>query len=191
MINIRAFLVTRSSYWYQDICPCDLGHLLNWPLLGAFVFHKHILLFRGTGKDLTASVFETSIWIPSFVKTRPRYFIEVRANAHLLGLSVNPAYVSLEKICSKYCSGSWKEFEKTRMSSTSVWIKFVPSVEDVLERSLRKQGCHPHTGDKFSSLIREGPKPLMLENWLGHSQVQMACVSIRKLQWGWQRQICV
>ena len=118
MINIRAFLVTRSSYWYQDICPCDLGHLLNRPLLGAFVFHKHILLFRGTGKDLTASVFETSIWIPSFVNTRPRYFIEVRANAHLLGLSVNPADVSLEKICSKYCRCSWKEFEKTRMSST-------------------------------------------------------------------------
>ena len=22
-----AFLVTRSSYWYQNICPCDLGHL--------------------------------------------------------------------------------------------------------------------------------------------------------------------
>ena len=35
--------MTRSSYWYQDICPCDLDHLWNWPLLGAFVFHKHIL----------------------------------------------------------------------------------------------------------------------------------------------------
>ena len=38
-----AFLVTRSSYWYQDFCPCDLGHLWNWPLSGAYVFHKHIL----------------------------------------------------------------------------------------------------------------------------------------------------
>ena len=42
---IWAFLVTRSSYWYQDICPCDLDHLWNWPLSGAFVFHKHILFF--------------------------------------------------------------------------------------------------------------------------------------------------
>ena len=32
------------DYWYQDICPCDLGHIWNWTLLGAFVFHKHILL---------------------------------------------------------------------------------------------------------------------------------------------------
>ena len=38
-----AFLVTWYSYEYQDICPCDLGHLWNWPLSGAFVFHKHIL----------------------------------------------------------------------------------------------------------------------------------------------------
>ena len=35
--------MTRSSYWYQDICPCDLDHLWNWQLSGAFVFHKHIL----------------------------------------------------------------------------------------------------------------------------------------------------
>ena len=35
--------MTRSSYWYQDICSCDLDHLWNWPLSGAFVFHKHIL----------------------------------------------------------------------------------------------------------------------------------------------------
>ena len=33
-----AFLVTRFSLEYQDICPCDLGHLWNWPLSGAFVF---------------------------------------------------------------------------------------------------------------------------------------------------------
>ena len=46
LILIRlAFLVTRSSYWYQDICPCDLDHLWNRPLSGAFVFHKHILLY--------------------------------------------------------------------------------------------------------------------------------------------------
>ena len=38
-----AILVTRSSYWYQDICPCDLGHLWKLTLSGAFVFHKHIL----------------------------------------------------------------------------------------------------------------------------------------------------
>ena len=38
-----SFLVTRSFYWYQNICPCDLGHQWNWPLSGVFVFHKHIL----------------------------------------------------------------------------------------------------------------------------------------------------
>ena len=36
--------MTRSFYWYQNICPCDLGLRWNWPLSGAFVFHKHILL---------------------------------------------------------------------------------------------------------------------------------------------------
>ena len=35
--------MTRSTYWYQDICPCDLAYLWNWPLSGAIVFHKHIL----------------------------------------------------------------------------------------------------------------------------------------------------
>ena len=35
--------MTRSSYWFQDICPCDLDRLWNWPLSGAFVFQKHIL----------------------------------------------------------------------------------------------------------------------------------------------------
>ena len=39
------FLVTESSYWYQDTCPCDLDHLWNWSSSGAFVFHKHILFF--------------------------------------------------------------------------------------------------------------------------------------------------
>ena len=34
--------MTRSSYWYQDSFPCDLDNLWNWPLSGAFVFHKHI-----------------------------------------------------------------------------------------------------------------------------------------------------
>ena len=30
--------------WYHDICTCtcDLSRLWNWPLLGVFVFHKHI-----------------------------------------------------------------------------------------------------------------------------------------------------
>ena len=42
------FLVTRSYYWYSYICPCDLGHLWNWPLSGAFVFHKNILFFTDT-----------------------------------------------------------------------------------------------------------------------------------------------
>ena len=37
------FLGTRSSYWYQDICSCDLDHLVNWPFSGAFLFHTHIL----------------------------------------------------------------------------------------------------------------------------------------------------
>ena len=40
---ICLFPVTRSFYWYQNICPCDLGHLWNWQLLVAFMFHKHIL----------------------------------------------------------------------------------------------------------------------------------------------------
>ena len=35
--------MTRSFYWYQNICPCDLGLCWNWPSSGAFVFHKHIL----------------------------------------------------------------------------------------------------------------------------------------------------
>ena len=45
-VSARAlmFLVTRSSYWYQDICTWDLGHLWNWPLSGVIVFYKHILL---------------------------------------------------------------------------------------------------------------------------------------------------
>ena len=40
---IWSYLVTKSFCWYQNICPCDLGNLWNWPLSGAFVFHKHIL----------------------------------------------------------------------------------------------------------------------------------------------------
>ena len=40
-----AFLVTRSTYWYQNICPCDLDHLWNLTLSGAFVFHKRILFY--------------------------------------------------------------------------------------------------------------------------------------------------
>ena len=39
-----AFLVTRYLYWYQSICLCDLDHIWNRPLSGAFVFYKHILL---------------------------------------------------------------------------------------------------------------------------------------------------
>ena len=40
-----AFLVTRSSNWFQDICNCHFGHFWNWPFTGTFVFHKHILFF--------------------------------------------------------------------------------------------------------------------------------------------------
>ena len=49
--TIWAFLVTRSSYWYQDICPGALGHIWNRPLSGAFVFHKHILFLIWTSKN--------------------------------------------------------------------------------------------------------------------------------------------
>ena len=37
----------RFSYWYQYILMslCDFCRLWNWPLSGAFVFHKHILLY--------------------------------------------------------------------------------------------------------------------------------------------------
>ena len=34
-----------NEHWYQDICPCNRDHLWNWPLSGAFVFHKRILYF--------------------------------------------------------------------------------------------------------------------------------------------------
>ena len=33
----------RFSYWYQDICPCDVGHLRNLPLSRAFLFQEYIL----------------------------------------------------------------------------------------------------------------------------------------------------
>ena len=33
-----SFLVIRSFYWHQNICPCDLGHCWNWPLSGALCF---------------------------------------------------------------------------------------------------------------------------------------------------------
>ena len=49
-INIRAFictlafLVTRSLYWYQGICRCELGHLWNWPLSrGICVSHTQLV----------------------------------------------------------------------------------------------------------------------------------------------------
>ena len=39
-----SFLVTISFYWYQNICPCDLGNLWNWPLSGAFcVSQTHLV----------------------------------------------------------------------------------------------------------------------------------------------------
>ena len=38
--------MTRFLYWYQGICPCDLGHNWNWPSSGAFVFHKQILFYN-------------------------------------------------------------------------------------------------------------------------------------------------
>ena len=34
-----------SSDRYQYICPCEFGNFWNWSLLGAIVFHKHILFF--------------------------------------------------------------------------------------------------------------------------------------------------
>ena len=52
---IWVFVVTRFSYWCQDICPCDLGHLWNCLLSGPFVFHKHILF------DLTLTVTENTL----------------------------------------------------------------------------------------------------------------------------------
>ena len=33
-----SFLVTKSFFWYQNICPCDLGHQWNWQLSGAFFY---------------------------------------------------------------------------------------------------------------------------------------------------------
>ena len=36
--------MARSSYWFQDICPCDLGHIWNWPLSGGiFVSQTHFV----------------------------------------------------------------------------------------------------------------------------------------------------
>ena len=37
------FLVIRSSYWYQNICPCDLSHLWNWPIGGICVSQTHLV----------------------------------------------------------------------------------------------------------------------------------------------------
>ena len=34
--------VTRYFYWYQDICPCDIGHLWKYSLKCASVFYKHM-----------------------------------------------------------------------------------------------------------------------------------------------------
>ena len=66
-----AFLVTRSSYWYQDIYSCDLDHLWNWPLLGAFVFHKHILFtIQNCNKELfmiySCNWFDEWYWGPGW-----------------------------------------------------------------------------------------------------------------------------
>ena len=34
----QSFSVTRSFYWYQNICPCDLGLRWSQPLSGALCF---------------------------------------------------------------------------------------------------------------------------------------------------------
>ena len=38
-VSAKAFIFHMSF-----LCPCDHKHLWNWPLSGASVFHKHILL---------------------------------------------------------------------------------------------------------------------------------------------------
>ena len=49
IIKIRTFVLHMSIscdkifVLVSSICPCDLGHIWNWPLSGAFMFHKHIL----------------------------------------------------------------------------------------------------------------------------------------------------
>ena len=62
----QSFLVTRSFYWYQNNCPCDLGLRWNWPLSGAFVFHKHIL-FLDIFHIFTVSVLDVKVEIGNAV----------------------------------------------------------------------------------------------------------------------------
>ena len=54
--------MTNSSYWYQDICPCDLDHLRNWPLSGAFVFLcvllKYCFLYHEKNKTCIYTVIQ-------------------------------------------------------------------------------------------------------------------------------------
>ena len=49
-----AFLVTRSLYWYRNICPCDLDHLWNG-------------YYRGVGCWLYFSKFNTSLSFSFFL----------------------------------------------------------------------------------------------------------------------------
>ena len=41
-LNVLTLIFIKNV---QGFCPCDLGYHWNWPLLGAFVIHKHILFF--------------------------------------------------------------------------------------------------------------------------------------------------
>ena len=48
----KTFLqIPTFLYWYQGICPCELCHLWNWPLSGAFVFHTYILFLLWLIRD--------------------------------------------------------------------------------------------------------------------------------------------
>ena len=105
--NIRAFiwafLVTRFSYWYQDICPCDLDHLWNWPLSGTFVFHKYILFLFNFFSifqqgEITHTLFfkfnEKFLWDTNAPKvTRTNILIPVGRNAHVQYESSNNYYL--------------------------------------------------------------------------------------------------
>ena len=39
-----SFLVTRSFYWYQNICPNAILAFVGLAIIGGIMYHKHILL---------------------------------------------------------------------------------------------------------------------------------------------------
>ena len=61
-----ASCVTRSSYWYPHIFPCDLGHLWNWSSSGAYVFHKNILFLKVMQKCWTIKLSDYQ-YIPIYI----------------------------------------------------------------------------------------------------------------------------